>query len=984
MPGVELATGYVTIVPDTSRVARDMNRAFGQAGNSAGQQGGEAAGSGIGDALGKAGGKGGVIGAALGAAFALAGVSVAGQFAKAFMGALEKEKTLDLAQARLGVDEATAKKIGTAAGGAYAQAFGESVAENIDTARMAMQAGLIDPSATAQDIQQVISQLTGLNDFMAGDLTETTKAAGNLVRTGLVENTQGAFDVLAAGYRAVGLQGDDLIDSVKEYSSGWKNTGLDAQQAMALIAQSINEFGVDSTDRGADALREFGRRVTEEGETIVEALNEIGLNGEEMYDAFKRGGPDAFAAFDLAFDTIRDIPDVAERNAAAMALLGDTAGDFIGGFTQWDPSEAVNKFGTVAGAAQGVIDTMGGNASTSIEMAKRSWTLAMDEVGGAFAQAFGPHLAKLADWVTQHQPEILGFLGKATDAAFAIGDAFLWFSAESLRALGSFAEAAIPTISQTIDPLGKVAELIGRVSGNSDLADFGKSMQDLDDKFQGVADGAYSMADAIDERARPGLAHFRESVVGSITEAQQAQQVVRALGEQVATLPDGHTITITENSPEVVAALGRIGIGVQNIPNSKEFKLVANTADGQAALDSFVARNTGRQVPITLMADWSKVQAGIDNPQLRAGAQPFSPESGYVHYADGGITKAGQASIANRPVNQWAEDGPEAYIPLSPDKRGRSIGIWMEAGRHLGMIESFANGGIAGQRALSWAQGKNGLPYIYGPQDCSWYQSGIYNQLTGKNIRFTTASDLAAFGFKRGSDPYGFTIGTNGGIGEGGHMVGRILGVNVESDGSNGVQFGGTADGPESMPQQWYLPRDLWVPPATDDTSLGTGGGGLPGTGGASSGAPGGAQGAGGAAGGGVGGNASGGTYGGQDVPAGVTPVWIIGGALSTATAAAQPAETTPTSTESFAPQAETKAAEMPDVNARLQGMAGDFAKSNFDQFVGDLGFRTSGGAIQALVQAVHDGTVHQIATALKQQQRRQETVVAQYGFGPR
>lgn len=54
--------------------------------------------------------------------------------------------------------------------------------------------------------------------------------------------------------------------------------------------------------------------------------------------------------------------------------------------------------------------------------------------------------------------------------------------------------------------------------------------------------------------------------------------------------------------------------------------------------------------------------------------------------ADGGILgNARQASINEGSAVLWAEAGPEAYIPLSPDKKARSIEIWKETGKRLGI-----------------------------------------------------------------------------------------------------------------------------------------------------------------------------------------------------------------------------------------------------------------------------------------------------------
>jgi len=292
--GIEYATGYVSIVADTSRIPRQLAAAFGsaadraerdfsqafgdaaqrggrelssgfgraaddagrelsdalgRAGEQAGDRGGEAAAGGIADAL---GGKAGMFGSVLGSVFAVAGVSVGGLFVKAMQQGMEREKALDLTQARLGVDEETMQRSGAAAGRAYVGAFGESVEENVDVARQAFQSGLIDGDSTSAESQKVIQQLQGVTELIGGDLTETTKAASIMLKAGLAKNADEAFDVITAGYRAVGTAGDDLIDSIKEYSSGWKNTGLNASQAMALIGRSI-DLGAGSTDPGAGA-----------------------------------------------------------------------------------------------------------------------------------------------------------------------------------------------------------------------------------------------------------------------------------------------------------------------------------------------------------------------------------------------------------------------------------------------------------------------------------------------------------------------------------------------------------------------------------------------------------------------------------------------------------------------------------------------------------------------------------------------------------
>ena len=109
--------------------------------------------------------------------------------------------------------------------------------------------------------------------------------------------------------------------------------------------------------------------------------------------------------------------------------------------------------------------------------------------------------------------------------------------------------------------------------------------------------------------------------------------------------------------------------------------------------------------------------------------------------------------------------------------------------------------------AIERAQSKNGQPYIYGSlNDCSGHLSDVLNAATGLTVRFTTDSDFSALGWLPGYDPNGFNIGTNGGMGENGHMAGTLFGVDIESNGSDGVLYGGTALGARDFPMVWHWP----------------------------------------------------------------------------------------------------------------------------------------------------------------------------------
>jgi hypothetical protein len=141
-----------------------------------------------------------------------------------------------------------------------------------------------------------------------------------------------------------------------------------------------------------------------------------------------------------------------------------------------------------------------------------------------------------------------------------------------------------------------------------------------------------------------------------------------------------------------------------------------------------------------------------------------------------------------------------------------------------------ATQGQAGQ-FNSWISQQQGKAYQYGTlYDCSGFMSQVYNQMTGKQMpRFNTESDLAAYGFVRGSQAGTFQLGIHhGGGGPNSHMAGTLPdGRNVESGGS-GVQIGAGAHG-SSDPQfedHWFLPGSGGMAGAPVDPASGAAAGG--------------------------------------------------------------------------------------------------------------------------------------------------------------
>ncbi|QPX62250.1 tail length tape measure protein [Gordonia phage Lamberg] len=670
------------------------------------------------------GGKAGPIGMAI-AGVAAVGLGAGAMLANAIVEGAEREAIRDRMQANLGIDEETARKMASAASEAYMDVFGGSVAENMATLTSLGDFQLLDTSASQGEMEGLIAKVDTLNQMLGVETPDTLRAVSGLVRSGLAPDVDAAADlIVAARQQGLDAQGD-LIDSISEYSVGWKNTGLSAQTTLALIKQSMS-LGVDNTDRGADAIREFGRRVSEEGDTIIEALNGIGLNGQEMFDAFKAGGPGAEQAFDKAFDTIRSIEDPVKRNQTAMALLGDTSGDFIDAFTQWDPSKAISDFGSAAGAADKATSDLGANTATSWESMRRTAEESVEGIKAALAEAFGPEIAKIAEGLAANKDEIVAFFADVVSAALTftigVGNALaggLKAFAYTTGAIQSFVGVIVSVLGKGI---GAIGGLIEKIPGMQGVGDALQSAGEVADGFGGqiakTSERSLQLADAISNDLVPGLANARDRFNGIADSAREGSTELDFLGGAFTRLPDGKTIIIEDNSPETRARLEELGYKVTTLPDGT-VRVEANTGPAQTTLDEFLRNNANRKTIVDAVVKPMLDPNYTPPPAPRAPvgpAQQFlvpkapNADGSIREYADGGIDGSlpDQAVIqparnGKRGLVQWAESdaGPwEAFIPGAPNKRGRAMSILSEVADRFGysLYRSYADGGISSGR----------------------------------------------------------------------------------------------------------------------------------------------------------------------------------------------------------------------------------------------------------------------------------------------
>ena len=368
---------------------------------------------------------------AAGALAALIGVAIGTGIAKG----IELDTARAKISAELGLTETESARIGGVAGTLYAQAYGDSI-EEVNTA-VATVVSSIDGmrDATAEALEDMTARAINFANGFELDVGRATQVVGQMVKSGLVADAKEGFDILTATMQQVpkALR-EDILDAADEYGPFFQSIGLEGGDAFGLLASQADR-GMYGIDKAGDAVKEFTIRATDLGDTgAQEALEGLGLSGQDMANDLLAGGDDAAAAFDTIVSGLQGIKDPAAQAAAATALFGtpleDLGKDQIPGFLS-ALTDAKDGLGETEGAADRMGETLNGDVATGWTQVSRTWNGIVGQIG----QALVPMLGTIGDILTEHpallqvMAAIIGVLAVAfiglTVATWAMNTALL-------------------------------------------------------------------------------------------------------------------------------------------------------------------------------------------------------------------------------------------------------------------------------------------------------------------------------------------------------------------------------------------------------------------------------------------------------------------------------------------------------------------------------------------------------------------------------
>ncbi|WP_052457085.1 phage tail tape measure protein [Streptomyces sp. AcH 505] len=333
----------------------------------------------------RASGEVGAIGEKFNTAAAGIGVGFAALLGASVMQNMDMEAAGDKLAAQLGLGPAEAAQVAEVSASVYENAWGESVDE-VNLAIKGVYQNIGDTSQAEGGLEGITTKALALASTFDQDLTMATAAAGQMIRTGLADNADEAFDILTKGLQGSADKAGDLLETFNEYSTQFRRIGLDGQTATGLLSQGL-KAGAKDADQVADAIGQFGELTLAGGTAVDAAFKSIGLSSTDMAKKIGAGGSTAEAALGLTLDKLRGTKNEQTKLNAATALFGDPGTVMGNALFALDPATAAASAGMdkTAGAADKMVKSVGDNPKAALESFKRTVMTELGQAAGGIA-----------------------------------------------------------------------------------------------------------------------------------------------------------------------------------------------------------------------------------------------------------------------------------------------------------------------------------------------------------------------------------------------------------------------------------------------------------------------------------------------------------------------------------------------------------------------------------------------------------------------
>lgn len=196
-------------------------------------------------------------------------------------------------------------------------------------------AGLVEATRLTQqftgksgdDLKAFRNEVQAVADSFGADFRETLIATNALSKQfGISANE--ALQLVKDGFLSGADANGEFLDTLKEYPAYFKETGISADQFVAIVAQT-NKMGIFS-DKGVDAIKEANLRLREMTTATAAALDGIGISSEQVQKDLQTGTKTTFDVIQDVSAKLAELPDNAATVGAAIADIFGGPGEDAG------------------------------------------------------------------------------------------------------------------------------------------------------------------------------------------------------------------------------------------------------------------------------------------------------------------------------------------------------------------------------------------------------------------------------------------------------------------------------------------------------------------------------------------------------------------------------------------------------------------------------------------------------------------------------
>lgn len=211
-------------------------------------------------------------------------------------------------------------------------------------------------------VKNLTNMAITIDEVFGQGVQDTIDRATSMVNTFGV-SWEDAFDLMTKGQRDFSDGGAQMLAAMENYGPAYKQLGYDIGEMYSALASAANDnaLGKDSNlNKGVESFIGF---VTSGSKSSQEALENLGIEANDLPQKFQAGGETAAAATQLILTSLKSISDEATRNDLGKTIFGekiwvDSAGRIadvlLAGFDQ-----TVEASGATADAMSAELDTIG-------------------------------------------------------------------------------------------------------------------------------------------------------------------------------------------------------------------------------------------------------------------------------------------------------------------------------------------------------------------------------------------------------------------------------------------------------------------------------------------------------------------------------------------------------------------------------------------------------------------------------------------------